>query len=71
MHRHAKEMAMSSGVVTEAERRALEKKALEDALRISRGKVAGANGAGRLLGVKPTTLYSRLKRFGIDTRAYK
>ena len=68
---HAKEMAMSSGVVTEAERRALEKKALEDALRISRGKVAGANGAGRLLGVKPTTLYSRLKRFGIDTRAYK
>ncbi|MFR0713511.1 PAS domain S-box protein [Pseudomonas putida] len=35
------------------------------------GKVSGEGGAARLLGLKPTTLASRLKKWGIDPRQYK
>lgn len=35
------------------------------------GKVSGEGGAARLLGLKPTTLASRLKKWGIDPRRYK
>jgi len=31
-------------------------------------RVSGRGGAAELLGVKPTTLTSRLKRFGIERR---
>jgi len=31
-------------------------------------KVSGPGGAAEILGVKPTTLASRLKRFGIERR---
>jgi transcriptional regulator with GAF, ATPase, and Fis domain len=32
------------------------------------GKVAGENGAAQLLGVKPTTLSSRMKALGIERK---
>ncbi|MFJ3483353.1 sigma 54-interacting transcriptional regulator [Pseudomonas sp. NPDC090202] len=35
------------------------------------GKVSGDGGAAQLLGVKPTTLQSRLRKWGIDPRDYK
>ncbi len=35
------------------------------------GKVSGEGGAAQLLGVKPTTLASRLRKWGIDPRDYK
>lgn len=35
------------------------------------GKVSGDGGAAQLMGVKPTTLASRLKKWGIDPRQYK
>jgi len=35
------------------------------------GKVSGEGGAAQLLGLKPTTLASRLKKWGIDPRHYK
>ncbi len=41
------------------------------ALEKSKGKVFGEGGAAELLGVKPTTLASRIKKMQIDTRQFK
>ena len=43
----------------------LERHAIIEALRRSGGKVYGAGGAARQLGLKPTTLQSRMKKLGI------
>ncbi len=59
------------GVITDAMRREREKSDIIDVLRISKGRVSGKGGAAELLGVKPTTLYSRLKRLNINTRIYQ
>ncbi|WP_339490500.1 sigma-54 interaction domain-containing protein [Pseudomonas sp. EL_65y_Pfl2_R95] len=40
-------------------------------LKRANGKVSGAGGAAQLLGLKPTTLASRLQKWGVDPRAYK
>lgn len=42
-----------------------------NALRQTQGKVAGREGAAALLGMKPPSLYSRLRRWHIDARAFK
>ncbi len=52
-------------------RRARENADIVDVLRVSKGRVSGKGGAAELLGIKPTTLYSRLKRFNIDARLYR
>ena len=57
----------ASGILTEAQLRTLEKDNLNAALVACDGKIFGKDGAAALLGVKPTTLASRLKRFGIHT----
>ncbi|MCG8339613.1 MAG: hypothetical protein MJE63_34320, partial [Proteobacteria bacterium] len=36
------------------------------ALKISGGKLYGKDGAAELLGVKPTTLQSRMKKLGLQ-----
>lgn len=41
------------------------------ALRKANGKVFGRGGAGEILGVKPTTLASRIKALGIDKPAHR
>ena len=41
------------------------------ALKAANGKVSGAGGAAELLGMKPTTLTSRLQKWGIDPRQYR
>ncbi|MCC5884347.1 MAG: sigma 54-interacting transcriptional regulator [Halomonas sp.] len=41
------------------------------ALRVCGGKVSGAGGAAELLGLRPTTLRSRLKAWGIESRDYR
>ena len=51
---------------TEAERRAQERAMIIAALDASGGKVFGAGGAAERLGLKPTTLASRIKRLGIE-----
>jgi len=38
---------------------------IERALRATEGRVYGADGAARLLGIKPTTLQSRMKKLGV------
>jgi len=49
----------------------LEYNNLIQALKSCKGKVFGEDGAAALLGVKPTTLASRIKRFSIDIRSFK
>lgn len=49
----------------ENERRARDRAEIEAALAISGGRVFGPSGAAELLGVKPTTLASRIKAHGI------
>ncbi|HYT91363.1 MAG TPA: sigma 54-interacting transcriptional regulator [Gemmataceae bacterium] len=52
-------------VRTEAEFRQLEADNIRAALRAASGKVSGPGGAAELLGMKPTTLASRIKSLGI------
>jgi transcriptional regulator with GAF, ATPase, and Fis domain len=52
-------------VLTEAEVRRLEADNIRRALRQASGKVSGPGGAAELLGMKPTTLASRIKALGL------
>lgn len=45
--------------------------AIEAALRASRGRVAGPEGAARRLGLAPSTLESRIQRLGLDKHRYR
>jgi transcriptional regulator with GAF, ATPase, and Fis domain len=58
----------SDRVLTDAEMRRLEADNLRAALRLSRGKVSGPGGAAERLGIKPTTLASRIKSLGLAHR---
>jgi transcriptional regulator with GAF, ATPase, and Fis domain len=44
---------------------------IEDALRATRGKIYGADGAAARLGLPPATLQSKLARLGIDRAAFR
>jgi transcriptional regulator with GAF, ATPase, and Fis domain len=55
----------NSDLLTEQDLRDLEKQNLLRALKISGGRVFGEDGAAALLGIKPTTLTSRLKKLRI------
>ena len=52
-------------LLTEAELRSLERDNLLATLQAAKWKVRGPDGAAELLGVKPTTLYSRMQKLGI------
>lgn len=54
--------------MTAAALRALEKQNIERALACAQGKVHGPNGAAELLGIKATTLASRIKALDIKRR---
>jgi transcriptional regulator with GAF, ATPase, and Fis domain len=55
----------AAGFFTETEMIQRERDNLAAVLAKSGGKIKGANGAAELLGVKPTTLISRIKKFGL------
>jgi transcriptional regulator with GAF, ATPase, and Fis domain len=55
----------TSRILTDAELRQLEADNIRAALTHTKGKVSGAGGAAELLGMKPTTLASRIKSLGI------
>src|SRR5262245_9173358 len=57
----------AKSVLTAAEMREFERGNLERALAQSNGQVYGTRGAAALLGMKPTTLWSRLRSLGIST----
>jgi len=54
-----------SGAVLHSSLRAIERQAILQALEASRGKLYGTGGAAERLGLKPTTLQSRMKKLGI------
>lgn len=58
-------------VLTHQEIKSNEQKNLIQALTKTNGKVFGINGAADLLGMKPTTVASRIKKYKIDTRQFK
>jgi PAS domain S-box-containing protein len=53
-------------VLTESELRDLERQNIVRALRATNGRVSGPKGAAELLGIKPTTLTDRVKKFRIS-----
>jgi transcriptional regulator with GAF, ATPase, and Fis domain len=55
-----------SRLLTEIEFRQFEAKNLMTALSVSRWKIHGSGGAAELLGLKPTTLISRIKKLGLQ-----
>ncbi len=48
-----------------------ERHAIEAALRTSRGRVAGPEGAARRLGLPASTLESRIQRLGVDKHRFR
>ncbi len=55
----------SEKILTAAEMTAFEKANIERALNAAEGRVSGAGGAAERLGLRPTTLYSRIKAMKI------
>ncbi len=56
-------------ILTEADRRRLEEDTILAALTAANGRVSGPEGAAARLGVKPSTLYSRIRRKALKPRA--
>ena len=52
-------------ILSDAAMRQQERENIAAALRRTRGKIYGEDGAARLLGIKPTTLLSRLAKLGL------
>jgi DNA-binding NtrC family response regulator len=52
-------------LLTESALRELERNNTELALRLADGRVSGPNGAAKMLGIKPTTLADRMRKFRI------
>jgi formate hydrogenlyase transcriptional activator len=59
----------SESVPAPAGLRDLERRSILDALHRSRGRIYGPHGAAALLGIKPTTLYGKMRRHGIPRDA--
>ena len=53
-------------IVTEDEMRRRERANLVAALQQTKWKLSGEGGAAEMLGIKPTTLASRIKKMGIE-----
>ena len=61
----------TSNLLTEDQYIDIDKQRINAALKLTKGKVFGAESASELLGVKPTTLASRIKKYKFDIREYK
>jgi DNA-binding NtrC family response regulator len=57
--------AAPGGILCEVQMRQQERENIAAALRRTRGKIYGEDGAAKLLGIKPTTLLSRLTKLGL------
>jgi transcriptional regulator with GAF, ATPase, and Fis domain len=55
-------------ILTEGERRRLERESIVAALDKAGGRISGDSGAARILGVNPSTLRDRMKALGIPRR---
>lgn len=65
------ERHISDRILTEAELRQIKKTNLMRALQASSGRVFGDDGAASLLGLPATTLASRMKKLGLDSRHFR
>jgi two-component system response regulator HydG len=66
-HVYLGEVAAPAGLTGEVRPlQQVEHDAIVAALQASRGKVSGPGGAAQLLGLKPSTLESRMKKLGIE-----
>lgn len=63
-------LATGYEIETEQDRREHNRQLIIRALKKSRGKIYGEGGAADLLGLKPTTLASRIKKLGIQRDSY-
>ncbi len=63
-------MRMPDGNI-KARLKAQERETIEAALALSRGRIAGRNGAAQALGLAASTLELRIQRLGIDKFAYR
>jgi len=61
-------VSASVPIMTDSELRAQERANIIAALKAAGGKVSGTRGAAELLGIKPTTLASRIKALRIDVK---
>jgi transcriptional regulator with GAF, ATPase, and Fis domain len=59
----------ASEILTDGEIRELERSNMLAVLERANGKIYGAGGAAELLGLKPTTVASRIQRLGLKRRA--
>ncbi len=57
-----------AGLLTRAAIKQLERDSIVEALRRADGRIFGPDGAADLLGIKPTTLVSKIRALGIDRR---
>ncbi|KMT64306.1 sigma 54-interacting transcriptional regulator [Catenovulum maritimum] len=57
-------------LISAQQQKLMEKANIENALKQSLGKIYGENGAAELLGLKPTTLASKIKKYGINRLEY-
>ena len=57
-------------LINAQQQKSLQKSNLENALKYAKGKIYGEEGAAALLGLKPTTLASQLKKYGINKGAF-
>ena len=64
-------MPVQNGIVTDRELRVKERANLVEALRRTSGRVSGAGGAAELLGLRPSTLTSRVKAFSILEKEWR
>lgn len=60
---HASDSQQSSGEFADAQRQAI-----GDALKRCHGKIYGPHGAAAALGLKPSTLYGKMRRLGLERR---
>ena len=63
--------AAQKPVLTDAEIKSQQRRNLINALETCRGKISGQNGVAELLGVAPTTVASRIRKYRIDARQFK
>ncbi|SLN60094.1 Formate hydrogenlyase transcriptional activator [Roseovarius gaetbuli] len=68
---HSLAASDQSAILTEAEMQQAVRRNILACLRETGGKVAGPDGAAAVMGVQPTTLYSRLRKFNIAPEEWK
>ncbi len=61
----------ATGVLTQEQIKQIEKKNIIRALEICEGRIFGEAGAAKRMAINPTTLASKIKKYGLDARRYK